>query len=565
MSHKYWQDMAVYQIYPKSFYDSNGDGIGDLRGIIEKLDYIAELGVDMIWSSPFFLSPWADGGYDVADYRSIDPQFGTMEDFDELIAGIHSRGMKFMMDFVGNHTSDEHVWFMEALSDRQSPYHDYYIFRKGRNGGEPSNWASIFGGSAWEYVPSLDEYYLHLFAKKQPDLNWENPRVVKEVIDILEKKKKKGVDGYRLDAINYLYKDPSFPDVEPMEGSRYGFATEHYANKPRIHDHFKRLHDEVMEKHGLTTVAEVAYLDEETARGYADPSRGELDALYPFDLLNIDQEGYDKFAPVPFELPRLKKALAHWQSVMHDHGWLALFIGNHDQPRALSRFGDEKSYPSRSAKLLANAMYFLQGTPYIYQGDELGMTNPHYSSLDQFRDVEALNALSDGLRRGESSEHWLDLLNRRSRDCGTAPISWTDGENAGFSSGKPWMDVCSNYREINAEIEEKDPDSVLSFYKRLLRIRKGLHSVIYGETVFLELEDPDLLIYERRYKNEILISINNFSGKERIYRLPDDLCGADLLISNLGEPRFDPGSQMLSLRPWEAITFIKNKITDPNE
>ena len=554
---KWWQDAAVYQIYPRSFYDSNGDGTGDLRGITEKLDYIASLGVDVIWSSPFFVSPWADGGYDVADYRNIDPAFGTMEDFEEMIAGIHKRGMKFMMDFVGNHTSDEHAWFQAALSDKESPYHDYYIFRKGKDGKEPSNWASIFGGSAWEYVPELDEYYLHLFAKKQPDLNWENPAVVKEVLDILHFWADKGVDGYRLDAINYLYKEPDFPDVEPMPGSIYGFATEHYANKPKVHEHFRTLHDKVMAPRGLTTVAEVAYLDEETARGYADPARGELDALYPFDLLNVDQDGYDKFSPLPLDLPKLKKALSHWQNVMHDHGWLALFIGNHDQPRALSRFGDEEHYPARSAKLLANAMYFLQGTPYIYQGDELGMTNPHYDSLSRFRDVEAINALNEGLARGESEEHWLRLLNDRSRDGGRAPFSWSSGDNAGFTKGTPWMDPCANFKDINAEAEDKDPDSVLNFYRRLLKVRKGLSSVIYGDTEFLEMEDPELMVYKRESDDEMLISVNNFSGSERSYKLPEDFEDAKLLISNCGDPVIKDGKA--ELRPWEAFTLIKSK------
>ena len=553
---KWWQDAAVYQIYPRSFYDSNGDGIGDLKGITAKLDYIKSLGIDIIWSCPFFVSPWADGGYDVADYRSIAPEFGTMEDFDEMIAGIHARGMRFMMDFVGNHTSDEHAWFQEALKSKDSPYHSYYTFRPGRDGKEPSNWASIFGGSAWEYVPELDEYYLHLFAKKQPDLNWEDPAVVQEVLDILNFWADKGVDGYRLDAINYLYKEPDFPDVEPMPGSPYGFATEHYANKPKVHEHFRTLHDKVMAPRGLTTVAEVAYLDEETARGYADPARGELDALYPFDLLNVDQEGYDKFSPLPLDLPSLKRALSHWQSVLHDHGWLALFIGNHDQPRALSRFGDEEHYPVRSAKLLANAMYFLQGTPYIYQGDEIGMTNPHYGSLSQFKDVEALNALKDGLDRGDSEEHWLKLLNDRSRDGGRAPFSWSADAYAGFSTTKPWMDPCTNYKDINAAIEENDPDSVLNFYRRLLKVRKGLPAVIYGSTEFLEMDDPELMVYIRRAEGQELISINNFSGSERSYRLPAGYETAELLISNCGDPIIKDG--VIDLRPWEAVTLIVN-------
>ncbi len=551
---KWWQDAVVYQIYPRSFYDSNADGMGDLAGITAKLDYIASLGVDIVWSCPFFVSPWADGGYDVADYRSIDPAFGTMADFEAMIEGIHARGMRFMMDFVGNHTSDEHPWFQAALQDKNSPYHDYYIFRPGKNGAEPSNWASIFGGSAWEYVPHLDEYYLHLFAKKQPDLNWENPAVVQEVIDILRFWADKGVDGYRLDAINYLYKDPDFPDVEPMPGSRYGFATEHYANKPRINDHFRALHDAVFGPRGLTTVAEVAYLDKKVAREYADPARGELDALYPFDLLNVDQDGYDKFSPRPLDLVQLKAALAHWQQVMQDHGWLALFLGNHDQPRAVSRFGDEGEFRARSAKMLANAMYFLRGTPYLYQGEELGMTNPHYTSLSQFRDVEALNALAEGLARGESEAHWLKLLNDRSRDGGRAPFSWNSAPNAGFTTGKPWMDPCANAGEINAAAEEDDPDSVLNFYRKLIRVRKGRPAVLFGKTEFLLPEDPDLMVYTRTDEAEALLSVNNFSSLSRTFALPDAFLGAELLLSNCGDLKIRDG--VVTLRPWEGFTLL---------
>lgn len=551
---KWWQDAVVYQIYPRSFCDSNGDGVGDLAGITSKLDYIASLGVDVIWSCPFFVSPWADGGYDVADYRAIDPAFGTMADFEKMIEEIHARGMKFMMDFVGNHTSDEHYWFQEALKDKNSPYHDYYIFRPGKNGAEPSNWASIFGGSAWEYVPHLDEYYLHLFAKKQPDLNWENPAVVQEVIDILRFWADKGVDGYRLDAINYLYKDPDFPDVEPMPGSKYGFATEHYANKPRVNEHFKTLHNAVFGPRGLTTVAEVAYLDEQVAREYADPAREELDALYPFDLLNVDQDGYDKFSPRPLDLPQLKAALAHWQRVMQDHGWLALFLGNHDQPRAVSRFGDEGEFWARSAKALASAMYFLQGTPYLYQGEELGMTNPHYTSLSQFKDVEALNALEEGLARGESEARWLQLLNDRSRDGGRAPFSWNDGPSAGFTSGEPWMDPCSNADRINAAAEESDPDSVLNFYRQLIRVRKGRPAVIFGKTEFLVPEDPDLLAYTRTVENEQLLSVANLSGNTRRFALPQGFDKAELLLSNCGTPVFETGEAVL--RPWESLVLL---------
>ena len=555
---EWWQDAVVYQVYPRSFYDANGDGVGDLRGITEKLDYIASLGVDVVWSCPFFVSPWADGGYDIADYRAVDPAFGTMEDFEALVAGVHARGMKFVMDFVGNHTSDEHPWFQAALADKDSPYHDYYTFRPGKDGREPSNWASIFGGSAWEYVPALDEYYLHLFAKKQPDLNWENPKVVEEVLSILEFWADKGVDGYRLDAINYLYKEPGYPDVEPMPGSPYGFATAHYANKPRVHEHFRTLRSRVMGPRGLSTVAEVAYLDDETARGYADPARGELDMLYLFDVLNVDQEGFDKFSPLPLDLPRFKRALAHWQQVLHGHGWLALFLGNHDQPRAVSRFGDEGAYRARSAKMLANAMYFLQGTPYLYQGEELGMANPHYASLSQFKDVEALDALRAGLARGESEQHWLELLNARSRDCGRAPFSWDGGPAAGFTRGTPWMDPCADAEQVNAAAEEADPDSVLHFYRALIRARKGRPSVLWGRTEFLAMDDPDLFLYTRTAEEEALFSANNFSGKERSFPLPEGFAGAEVLLSNCGAPQLD-GDGVLTLRPWEGLTLLAKK------
>ena len=553
---KWWQDTIVYQIYPRSFFDSNGDGEGDLAGIAQKVDYIKSLGVDVVWSSPYFVSPKADGGYDVADYRDIDPLYGNMEDWKNMIAAVHNAGMKFVMDLVANHSSDEHPWFVSAVSDPDSPYRDFYYFRQGKpDGSEPSNWASVFGGSAWEKIGDTNEYYLHLFAKKQPDLNWSNPKMVNEIVDIMNFWCDLGVDGFRLDAINYLYKVPTFPDVEPMPGSKYGFANQYYTNLPPVHDHFKDLNRRVWSPRNTMTVAELAYVDMQTAQDYCAPERKELDMLYLFDILNIDQEGFDKFAPKPLDLPLLKRTLNYWQQGLHDKGWLALFIGNHDQPRAVSRFGSDTTYRVQTAKMIANAMYMLQGTPYIFQGDEIGMTNLHFESIDQFRDVEVLNAYEEHVKQnGEDETHWIDLFNRRSRDNGRSPMQWDNTPNGGFSTGKPWMDVNDNYQEINVAQNEADPDSVLNFYRKLIAFRKHNDTIIYGKTEFVDMEDAQLMVYTRTYKDKMLLCVNNFSDMEIPFAMPACCKGKQgaIALQNYSDTAL---ADVMTLRPYECLTI----------
>ena len=552
--YKWWQNATVYQVYPRSFFDADGDGNGDLRGITAKLDYIKSLGVDVVWSSPYFKSPMADGGYDVADYRDINPMFGTLDDWKEMLHAVHERGMKFVMDLVVNHSSNEHPWFLSARSSKDSPYRDYYYFKPGKdNGDEPTNWASVFGGSAWQKTEETGEYYLHLFAKEQPDLNWSNPKVTDEVVDIMNFWCDLGVDGFRLDAINYMHKNPAFPDVEPMPGSKYGFATEHYASLPPVHDHFKNLNSRVWKPRSAMTVAELAYVDTETGVKYCHPDREELDMLYLFDILNIDQDGFDKFAPLPLDLPLLKRTLNTWQQAMHNNGWLALFIGNHDQPRAVDRFGDTGRYHKQSAKMIAAAMYFLQGTPYIFQGDEIGMTNVSYKSVHDFRDVEVMNTYNEFvLQKGEDEAKWLHLFNTRSRDNGRTPMQWDDTPQAGFTAGTPWIPVNDNYKQINVAAQENDPDSILNFYRKLIKVRKDNQCVIFGDIAFTDLEDKEIFAYTRTYGEHTLLCVCNFTDDNQFFALPENVAGkqGEILLNNYDDVSISEG---VALRPYECV------------
>ena len=553
----WWQDAVFYQIYPRSFYDSDNDGQGDLKGIIEKLDYIKSLGVDAIWSCPYFVSPKADNGYDVADYRNIDPVFGSLKDCKLMIEEIHKRGMKFLMDLVVNHTSDEHEWFIKARADKKSPYRDYYIFRDGKNGKEPSNWGSIFGGSAWEYNKETQDYYLHLFAVKQPDLNWENPKIMDEVAAIIDYWADLGVDGFRLDAFNNSDKDQSFPDVETAEGEKYGYAGQYYVSRPGVDRYIHELYKRELGPRDLVTVAELAYCPDEKIRQYADPENEEFDMLYFFDMLNFDQDGYDKFKPIGFKVSDLKKTMDHWIRALHDTGSCVLFLGNHDQCRPLSRFGNTGKYRERSAKTLANAMYFLQGVPYIYQGEELGMTNTDFASIEDFDDVEVLNYWKKHVKEnGEDPQEVFRLLNLRSRDTSRSPIPWNDEDYGGFSKVKPWLKVGSEYKTVNVERQDKDPYSVLNFYRKLIKTRHGLDCVIHGDLEWIDYESDEHMSYIRRGKEDTLLSLNNFSEHEVEVMIPEDLCieKGSILLSNT--ERSSLKERKILLKPWECLTFI---------
>ena len=551
----WWKDAAIYQIYPKSFRDSDGDGFGDLRGVREKLGYIKELGVDAIWLCPFFQSPQADNGYDISDYYRIDERFGTMDDLRELVDECHRLGLRFIMDLVANHTSDEHEWFQKALSGDEK-YMDYYYFRDPVDGHEPSNWESVFGGSAWEYVPSLDKYYLHLFHVKQPDLNWTNDEVVRGVIDVMKHWCEFGVDGFRLDAINYLYKEPGFPDAEPEPGHKYAFAAQYYANKPMVNEYFARLNREVFGPYNLMTVAEVGHMDPEIARQYCGKERDEVDMVYLFDMLNFDQEGYDKFRPTGFDLEKFKNTMFYWEDEMKEHGHLALFLSNHDQTRNVGRFGDDSDrYRYLSSRMQACTMYMLRGTPYIYQGEELAMTFLDYEGIEDFNDIEVMNTWRERVvEGGEDPSELIRIFNTRSRDCPRSPMQWDGGKNAGFTTGTPWQKVNGNYPGINAALEEKDGKSTLHFYRKLLRVRKTLKSVLEGDVVPFERDNPSCFCYMRTCPEETSVCVSNFTAQERYACLPDGVF--DVVLSNYGEEGQVRGCVML--RPYETLFAVRH-------
>ena len=553
----WWQNAVFYQIYPRSFFDSNNDGEGDIPGITAKLDYIKSLGVDAIWSCPYFVSPKADNGYDVADYRDIDPSFGTLDDWKIMIKEIHKRGMKFLMDLVVNHSSDEHEWFKSARSSKDSPYRNYYIFREGKDGKEPSNWASIFGGSAWEYNEPTDDYYLHLFAVKQPDLNWENPKVMDEISDIIDYWADLGVDGFRLDAFNNSDKDQAFPDVETAPGEKYGYAGKYYVSRPGVDRYIHELYKRELGPRDLVTVAELAYCPDEKIIQYSAPENEEFDMLYFFDMLNFDQDGYDKFSPTGFKVSDLKKTMDHWIRALHGTGYCALFLGNHDQCRPVSRFGNTGEYRIRSAKTLANAMYFLEGIPYIYQGEELGMMNTDFSSIDEFNDVEVFNYWNEHVKeKGEDPKKMLDLLNMRSRDTSRSPMPWNAGLNAGFSESEPWLKIGSEYKTVNVEVQDKDSDSVLNFYRELIKVRHARPSVINGELIWIDMDSDDHMSYIRKNGSETLVCLNNFRDKCVAVSLPSYIAErkGTVLLSNLDRKNVSGGD--IELQPWECLTYL---------
>ena len=502
-----FSDKVVYQIYPKSFCDSNGDGIGDIRGIIEKLDYIASLGVDYIWSTPFFVSPMNDNGYDVANYREIDPRFGTMADVEELIAEADKRGLGLMFDMVFNHTSTQHEWFQRALNGEQK-YLDYYIFKDGSPDKPPTNWASKFGGNAWEFVEHLGKWYLHLFDVSQADLNWENPEVREELKAVLRFWKDKGVKGFRFDVVNLISKPAEFIDDTQGDGRRF------YTDGRHVHEFLKELvRDSGID--GMITVGEMSSTTLDNCIRYSNPDEHELSMVFNFHHLKVDYKDGDKWSLMPADIPALKKLFEMWQVGMAKaNGWNAVFWCNHDQPRAVSRFGDDTNFHNESAKMLAAAIHFMRGTPYIYQGEELGMTNANYTSIEQYRDVESLNYYKILLEQGKSKSEALKIIGERSRDNGRTPMQWSAEKYAGFSNVEPWISSPDNFTHLNIEVEERDESSVLNFYKQLVRLRKSKKIISDGAIDFLERENPNVLAYCRKLGEEELIVLCNFCGVE---------------------------------------------------
>ena len=540
---------VVYQIYPKSFLDTNGDGLGELRGVTRKLDYLRELGVDYLWLTPFFVSPQRDNGYDVADYRSIDPRYGTMEDLTELIREAKKRGIALMLDMVFNHTSTEHEWFQRALAGDER-YKDYYIFRKGRAGGlPPTNWESKFGGSAWEYVPELGEYYLHLFDRTQADLNWENPAVRREVQEILRFWMEKGVQGFRFDVVNLISKG-AFEDDAHGDGRRF------YTDGPRVHEYLQEMSRETFGgREGFITVGEMSSTTMENCFRYAGEDSGELDMVFSFHHLKVDFAGNEKWVLVPADFARLKQILFSWQTGMAEHrAWNAVFWCNHDQPRVVSRFGDEGVYWKESAKMLGAVIHCLRGTPYLYQGEELGMTNAHFSRLEQYRDVESLNHFQLLRDKGMSEESVYQILKVHSRDNSRTPMQWTGGKNAGFSEGTPWIEVNPNHVRINAQSQVEDPESIFSFYQALIRLRKKYDVVAYGDFEPLDPDHPSVLAYRRSLDGDVLLCINNFHARPCEWACPVPVEGYETVLSNYRDARPEP---VMRLRPYETRILLK--------
>ncbi len=539
------KDKVVYQIYPKSFRDSDGDGYGDLRGIIEKLDYLQWLGVDYVWSTPFFLSPQRDNGYDIADYYQVDPAFGTMEDAEELIRKASERGIGIMFDMVFNHTSTEHEWFKRALAGEKE-YQDYYIFRDGEPGNPPTNWESKFGGNAWEYVPSLGKWYLHLFDRTQADLNWDNPKVREELKNVIRFWKEKGVKGFRFDVVNLISK----PEV--LESDDQGDGRRFYTDGPHVHEYLKELVRDTG-IHGMITVGEMSSTSIDNCIRYTNPEEKELAMCFHFHHLKVDYKDGDKWEVQPADYGKLRELFVGWQEGMEkNNGWEAVFWCNHDQPRAVSRFGDDKKYWKESAKMLGAAVHTMRGTPYIFQGEELGMTNAGYTDISQYRDVESTNYYQIMLERGKTREEALHILNERSRDNGRTPMQWSSQENAGFSAGTPWISIPENYKTINVEAEMADEDSILYFYRRLIALRKEEKAIAEGSIEFLPTEDPQLLAFRRVLGEEEILCIHNFGGEEKA--LPWDLDGGDyeVLLGN-----YQGGSEKLlkELRPYESVVL----------
>ncbi len=546
----WWQSAVIYQIYPKSFQDSGARGTGDLKGIMARLDYLKTLGIDALWLTPVYVSPQVDNGYDIADYLAIDPAYGTMEDFEALLAAAHGRGIRIVMDIVVNHTSTEHTWFKSALGDKNSPYRDYYIWKDPVEGGVPNNWQSKFGGSAWELDPATSQYYLHLFAREQADLNWENPAVRAEVKNIIHFWAKKGVDGFRLDVINLISKDQAFPNDEVGDGRRF------YTDGPRIHEFLQDISRDVFAPVGAMTVGEMSSTSLEHCQRYGALDGSELSMVFNFHHLKVDYPNGDKWTKAPFDFLELKRIFNHWQSGMHGKGWSALFWCNHDQPRIVSRFGDEGEHRVVAAKMLASTLHGLQGTPYIYQGEEIGMTNPGYQHIDDYQDVESRNIFAIKQAEGMSEAEILAILAAKSRDNSRTPMQWSAAPNAGFTQGSPWLKPAANYPEINAEAALADPDSVFWHYRDLIALRKAHPIFTQGDYQELLAGNEQIWAYTRSADGQTLLVVSNFYGEPVEFALPAELQTGEgrLLLGNYPDSPARP--QSCELRPYESLIWL---------
>ena len=562
MKKTWWKESVVYQIYPRSFKDSNGDGVGDLRGIIEKLDYLKALGVDVVWLSPVYQSPNDDNGYDISDYQAIMSEFGTMADFDALLAGMHARGLKLVMDLVVNHTSDEHPWFQASRASKDNPYRDFYIWRPPRAGAEPNNWVSFFSGSAWQYDPLTEEYYLHLFSRKQPDLNWENPRVRAEVYKMMRWWLDKGVDGFRMDVINMISKvydaDGQLPDAAVTSSSRYQWGGEFFINGPRFLAFMGEMKREVLDHYDVMTVGETPLVTPEEGIAFTNEESGVLNMLFQFEHMDLDAEPGEssRRSLKPWRLADMKRVMSRWQTALSGRGWNSIYLTNHDQPRAVSRFGDDGRYRVESAKLLATFSHLQQGTPYIYQGEEIGMTNVAFPSIDDYRDIESLNMYREMVEeQGKDPAGVLALIQAKGRDNARTPLQWDDSDNAGFSRGQPWIKVNPNYRSINVAQALADPDSIFYYYQRLIQLRKERPVMVYGRYDLILPDHETIYAFTRTLDDERLLVVLNFSADTPLFELPAQIpfSGAALLLGNY--PEADGDVRRFRLRPYEARVY----------
>ncbi|MGI8949226.1 MAG: glycoside hydrolase family 13 protein [Ornithinimicrobium sp.] len=565
----WWKHALVYQIYPRSFADSDGDGVGDLQGAIGKLDYLQQLGVDVVWLSPVYSSPQDDNGYDISDYQDVDPTFGSMADLEALIAGLHERGMRFVMDLVVNHTSDEHPWFVESSSSRDSPKRDWYWWRPARHGhepgtpgAEPTNWRSFFSGPAWELDESTGEYYLHLFSRTQADLNWENPQVREAVYEMMRWWLDRGVDGFRMDVVNLISKtveqDGSLPDGPAIPGTSLGDGSALFTDGPRIHEFLHEMHEQVFAGHRLLTIAEAPGVTAREARKYTDPDREEVSMVFTFEHMNLDVgPSGSKWDLAPLRLPDLKANLSQWQEGLAESGWNSLYWNNHDQPRVVSRFGDDGEHRVTSAKTLFTVLHLLRGTPYVYQGEELGMTNAPFSRVEDYQDIESLNWASSALADGTPREEVLEALRMKSRDHARTPVQWDDGPQAGFTTGDPWLPVNPNHTQINAEAAVADPDSVWHHLRRLIELRHTRDIVVHGDYRLLLPEHKQVYAYVRTLGDEQLVVLANMSSEPAQIDLPQELgLGGEVLISTHPDAAPGQGASTVQLAAWESRAHL---------
>jgi oligo-1,6-glucosidase len=559
MKKAWWKESVVYQIYPRSFQDSNGDGIGDLCGILQRLDYLQELGVDVIWLSPVYKSPNDDNGYDISDYQDIMDEFGTLADWDELLSEMHKRGIKLLMDLVVNHTSDEHRWFQESRKSKDNPYRDYYIWHPGKDGAEPNNWRSHFSGSAWGYDETTDEYYLHLFTKKQPDLNWENPKVREEVYKMMEWWLDKGIDGFRMDVINMISKVPGLPSVTPTNDDRYQYGGQYFCNGPRMMEFLTEMKQKVLSKYDIMTVGETPKVSTQDAVMITNEDSGALNMVFQFEHMGLDAVGGtdSRNSLRKWKLAELKTITTRWQKDLENKAWNSIYLANHDQPRSVSRFGNDSQFRIESAKLLATFIHMQQGTPYIYQGEEIGMTNVAFESIDDYRDVETLNMYKEMVNeKGVDPADMLKILHAKSRDNARTPVQWDDSDQAGFTANTPWIKVNPNYKEINVAQALADKDSIFYYYQKLIQLRKENPVIVYGNYDLILDSHEQIYAFTRTLDDDRLLIILNFSENTPEFNLPEDISHStsDLLISNYNVDASDD-IRKITLRPYEARVY----------